>query len=112
MQVQSIQKQPVTKPLIALFDPGSTSSYIKQGALPPGATPVIHRSVQSATTIGGSTQCNRSVEVQGLIWPEFTRSLKVERQRFWVHSNENVRYDAIIGRDLLQQLKLDICYSD
>ena len=112
MQVQSIQKQPVTKPLIILFDPGSTSSYIKQGALPSGATPTVHRSVQSATTIGGSTQCNRSVEIQGLMWPEFTRSLKVERQRFWVHSNENVRYDAIIGRDLLQQLKLDICYSD
>jgi hypothetical protein len=47
-----------------------------------------------------------------MIWPEFISSLTVERHKFWIHDNHNVQYDAIIGRNLLQQLKLDICYSD
>lgn len=80
--------------------------------MPAGATPIVHRSEQQATTISGATKCNRSVVIEGMVWPEFTRSLKVERHQFWVHDNDKVRYDAIIGRDLLQQLKLDICYSD
>ena len=52
------------------------------------------------------------MEVLALTVPEFTRSLKVERHQIWLHNNENVCYDAIVGRDLLQQLKVDICYLD
>jgi hypothetical protein len=38
--------------------------------------------------------------------------LKVDQHEFWIHDNENVRYKSIIGGDLLQELKLDICYLD
>ena len=78
----------------------------------PGATQVVHRSLQKVITLGGATTCNRSVEVLALTVPEFTRSLKVERHQIWLHNNENVCYDAIVGRDLLQQLKVNICYPD
>jgi hypothetical protein len=43
MLVQTIQRQPLTRALIVRFDPRSTSSYLKQGVLPPGAAPVVHR---------------------------------------------------------------------
>ena len=98
--------------MFVLLDPGSTKSYIKESKIPVGATPRLHRDAQEATTLSGAAVSNRSVILQELCFPEFTRSLRVQSHEFWVHGNYNVRYDAIIGRDLLTQLKIDICYSD
>ncbi len=42
MQIENIQGKLTTKTMIVLFDPGSTSSYIKQSVLPVGATPTLH----------------------------------------------------------------------
>ena len=50
--------------------------------------------------------------MEDITYPEFTRSLRLEEHEFWLHINSKVRYDAIIGRDILAALKLDICYSD
>jgi hypothetical protein len=102
----------MTRRLIVLFDPGSTQSHMKGDALPKGATPRVHQQMRQATTLGGETNCNRSVALQGITFPEFTRSMKVDAHEFWIHNNSNVRYDVIIGRDLLTELKLDICHSD
>ncbi|KAI2511766.1 transposition [Fragilaria crotonensis] len=99
--------------MIVLFNPGRTSSsYIKRSVLPVGATPALHDVERKATTLGGETMSNLSVRAQNITLPEFSKSIRVDHHVFWVHDNENVRYDAIIGRDLLRELKLDICYSD
>ena len=112
MQVKAIQEHETSKMMFVLLDPGSTKSYIKESKLPLGATPRIHRNAQEATTLSGAAVSNRSDLLQELCFPEFTRSLQVRSHEFWVHGNHNVRYDAIIGRDLLTELKIDICYSD
>ena len=112
MQTQYVQGKEMEKPMVILFDPGSTRSYIRQQILPAGATPKVHREELFATTLSGESKTNRSVELQNVIFPEFTRSLRLEKCEMWVFDNPNVRYDAIIGRDLLQELKMDICYSD
>jgi hypothetical protein len=113
MQIENIQGKLNTKTMIVLFNPGRTSSsYIKRSVLPVGATPALHDVERKATTLGGETMSNLSVRAQNITLPEFSKSLRVDHHVFWVHDNENVRYDAIIGRDLLRELKLDICYSD
>jgi hypothetical protein len=112
MQVQYVQGKEMEKPMMILFDPGSTRSYVKQQILPAGVTPRLHREELLATTLSGESRTNRSVEIRNIIFPEFTRSLRMEKCEMWVFDNNSVRYDAIIGRDLLQELKIDICYSD
>ena len=112
LQVQYIQEKSITKPLLILFDPGSTRSYINRKSLPAEAKPQIHREMLAATTLSGESTTNESVVLRNIIFPEFTRSLKMETCVMWVFDNPNVRYDAIVGRDLLQELKIDICYSD
>jgi hypothetical protein len=95
-----------------LIRPGKKWSYVKQQILPAGATLRLHREELLATTLSGESRINRSVEIRNIIFPEFTRSLRMEKCEMWVFDNNSVRYDAIIGRDLLQELKIDICYSD
>lgn len=112
MHVKAIQEHETSKMMFVLLDPGSTKSYIKENKLPAGATPRVHRQAQEATTLSGAAVSNRSVLLQELCFPEFTKSLRVRSHEFWIHGNHNVRYDAIIGRDLLTELKIDICYSD
>jgi hypothetical protein len=112
MQVRMIQDHEMRKPLLILFDPGSTKSYIKQSVLPPGATPRLHRELQTAITLSGESKMNRSVILEDIILPEFTKSLRMNRSEMWVFNNPEVKYDAIIGRDLLHEMKIDICYSD
>ena len=112
MQTQYVQGKEMEKPMVILFDPGSTRSYIRKQILPEGTTPSIHREELLATTLSVESKTNRSVQLQNVIFPEFTRSLRLEKCELWVFDSTNVQYDAIIGRDLLQELKMDICYSD
>ena len=53
MQVQYVQGREMEKPMMILFDPGSTRSYVKQQILPAGATPRLHREGLFATTLSG-----------------------------------------------------------
>ena len=62
MQVQYVQGREMEKPMMILFDPGSTRSYVKQQILPAGATPRLHREELLATTLSGESRTNRSVE--------------------------------------------------
>lgn len=98
------------KAMIVLFNPGSTSSYIKRSVLPAQGcdTYVTPRGTQGETTLGGETMRNLSVRAQKITLPEFSRSLQVDQHAFWwVLDNEDVRHhNAIIGRDLLRELKL------
>jgi hypothetical protein len=112
MQAQYMQGKEMEKSMVILFDPGSTRSYIRQQILPAGATPRVHCEELLATTLSGESKTNCSVELRNVIFPEFTRSLRLEKCEMWVFDSTHVRYDAIIGRDLLQELKMDICYSD
>ena len=112
MQIKTLQEKFTTKTMIVLFDPGSTCYNMKQSVLPNGATPTLHQAERKATTLGVETMSSLSVKAQNITLPEFPRSLKVDKHEFWIHDNENVCYDAIIGRDLLQELKLDVCYSN
>jgi len=43
MQTQYVQGKEMEKPMVILFDPGSTRSYIRKQILPEGTTPSIHR---------------------------------------------------------------------
>jgi hypothetical protein len=59
----TIQGNLTTKTMIVLFDPGSTSSYIKWSVLlPKGTTPTLHHAERKATTLGGETMSSLSVK--------------------------------------------------
>jgi hypothetical protein len=63
MQTQYVQGKEMQRPMVILFDPGSTRSYIRQQILPAGATPRVHREELLATTLSGESKTNRSVEL-------------------------------------------------
>jgi hypothetical protein len=65
-----------------------------------------------ATTLSGKSRTNRSVELRNLIFPESARSLRLDKCELWVLDSSSVRYDAVGGQDLRQDLKMDICYSE
>lgn len=78
MKIETLQGKLTTKTMIVLFDPGSTSSYIKRSALPVGATPTLHNVERKATTLGGETMSNLSVRAERITLPEFSRLLQVD----------------------------------
>jgi hypothetical protein len=85
MQVQYVQGKEMEKPsMMILFDPGSTRSYVKQQILPAGAMLRLHLEELLATTLSGESRTNRSMELRNIIFPEFTRSLRLEKCEMWV----------------------------
>jgi hypothetical protein len=112
MQTETLQGKPTTRKMIVLFDPGSTRSYIRQSVLPKRVTPtLVHHAEWKATTLGGERMSSLSLKAQNKMLPVFSRSLKVDQHEFWIHDNDNVRFNAIIGRYyLVQELKLGLCY--
>ena len=107
--VSTIQGQPATKPKIVLFDTGADGSWMKQDALPPGAVPKKGRTTSSAT-LAGDMQSNLTVELQGIVFPDFFKTRRIDKWEVKVF-NAPCRYDAIFGRDLLQELGLIISFQ-
>ena len=108
--VSSIQNQPSGKPLIVLSDTGADSSWLKFKALPPGAIPKKGRAV-SSSALAGNVESNLSAELQGIVFPDFFKTRRIDRWPVKVFKAE-CRYDAIIGRDLLQELGLVIDFKN
>ena len=63
------------KPMVMIFfDPRSTRSYIRQEILSAGTTPKVHRE-----ELNGESKTNLSTELRNVIFLEFARSLRLEK---------------------------------
>ena len=98
------------KILRGLLDSGTSASLINDTKVPKS----VKRRNKMATswnTKGGKFETFARSLISGLQFPQFTTRRSFEHE-FHVFKNEqNEKYDVIIGRDLMQNLGIDIMYS-
>jgi hypothetical protein len=72
-----VQGTSFNRPLLVLFDPGSTSTWLKASTLPRGIQGETKDSITGQTLAGNFTS-NQVVRVQDLSFPEFDRSKRFQ----------------------------------
>jgi len=108
--IKSVNKQALSKPLIGLFDSGSSNTYIKRSALPRGCTPTRIPTMKFAT-LAGNMESSLKVTLDYLSFPEFFK------QRFLTEIEAYVfdapcRYDVIVGRDVLKEIGVELNFKN
>ena len=105
--VKYIQNTRFNRPLRCLYDPGSDNSYIHVRCLPKGVNGKTV-SMRVGTIQGNDTMNTQVFEIEGLIFPEFSPTIKIDRAfRLTQFTNKDSRYDVIFGNDILIPLGID-----
>ena len=99
------QNHVLHKPLICLFDTGSTSTWIKKSVLPEGVVGKVVSSVQGLT-MAGTFKSSLMTTLTDVAFPEFYRSRVLDQVNARIMGTEECRYDIIIGRDVLRHMGL------
>ena len=108
--VQLMQKQQSKKSYVVLFDSGSSHTWWNGKSLPKGCVPQRGESV-SSTTLAGEMQTNLTTKLEGITFPEFFKTRKISSVDARVF-HADCRYDAIIGRDLLEEMGLVLDFKN
>jgi hypothetical protein len=108
--VGAMMKHVVRKPLVVLFDSGSSHTWWNIKSIPGGVVP---RKVDSSSssTLAGPMQSNLEVTVEDVTFPEFFKTRQIGKVEAWVFTAE-CRYDAIIGRDLVRELWMNLDFKN
>ena len=108
--VGSMMKKSYAKPLVVLFDSGSSHTWWNVKSIPGGAVP---RKVEAtnSSTLAGDLKSSLEVTIEDLIFPEFFRTRRLGKIKARVF-NAECRYDAIIGRDVLRDLGLKLDFEN
>ena len=92
----------INKPLLVLFDSGSSSTWMSRKALPRGILGTTGPKITSVT-MAGTFSSSQQVRLENIILPEFYKQRSLEQCNAYVFQAP-CRYDIIIGRDVLRQL--------
>ena len=108
--VGTMMKHAVRKPLVVLFDTGSSHTWWNIKAIPGGVVPrkVDHG---SSSTLAGPMQSNLEITLEDITFPEFFKTQHIGKVEARVFTAE-CRYDAIIGRDLLREIGLNLDFKN
>ena len=98
------------KPLLVLFDSGSTGSWMNAKSLPKGINGKSVTPVQGST-LAGNFKSSREVNLTHLVFPEFSKHKALDKATMRVFDS-HCRYDMIIGRDVLRTLGLNLDFQD
>ena len=108
--VQFVQKQIMNRPMVVLFDSGSTKTWISAKAMPKGAVPTVGEATTSST-LAGEMNSNMTVNLERLVFPEFFKIRIINSVEAKVF-HADCCFDAIIGRDLLSELGLVLDFKN
>ena len=108
--VNSVAKQPSQQSYVVLFDSGSSTTWWNVKSLPPGASP---RRVETTAchTLAGNMSSSMELDLEEITFPEFFRTRQLGKITARVFTAE-CRYDAIIGRDVLQDMGLKMDFKN
>ena len=101
--VQNVQFQ---RPLLVLFDSGSTTSWFNRKTLPTGVEATTVESI-TGSTMAGTFSSNQQVHLTNLVLPEFRHNQFIPDLPCRVFTAE-CRYDMILGRDALRRFGLEL----
>ena len=105
MKIKAINGVPLTRPLIALCDSGSTGTLIKDSSLPFGAKPIITKHVTVSTTTQGKHECNETTFMEHIKLPEFVNGRSIEGLQANVFHSPSCPYDVILGTNFFKRLE-------
>ncbi len=108
--IGSAKNHKMTKPLLCLFDSGSTSSWIKKSSIPAGCNGTT-TTVVTGQTMAGTFTSNQALTCNNVSFPEFFRARSFESVGARIFFSE-CRYDVIFGRDLISQMGLILDFKD
>jgi hypothetical protein len=96
---------------LALLDTGCSSSLIDAAIVDETFNATLSKTKTKWTTQAGTFEMRGTVKMEQYIFPQFTNRRKVDSQfhMFWKCAEDT--YDVIIGRDILLEIGLTICYN-
>ena len=100
----------IKKPLLCLFDSGSTSTWIKKTSIPPGCNGTTTTTV-TGQTMAGTFTSSQALTCNNVTFPEFFRSCSFESFTTRIFFSE-CRYDVIFGRDMISKMGLVLDFKD
>ena len=96
-----------TKLIKCLIDTGSTKTLLASSAV--GTAKICkNKTTRQFNTIAGPTQSSEYTKLEFTL-PEWSTSKKISWKTYLTPQIGN--YDMIIGRDIMQELKMDVLYS-
>ncbi|KAG7360643.1 retroviral aspartyl protease [Nitzschia inconspicua] len=110
MLIKSWKGKTLDRPLLCLIDTGSTYSWIKTKSLPPGVNGTTVTPV-SSQTLAGKLESNQVISNVDVTFPEFHRQRTVHQRTFRLVNN-HMRYDVIIGRDILKHCGFKVDFEN
>ena len=105
---RTLQNHDLTEPLMVLFDPGSTNSWLNVSKVPKGVNGQLVEEV-TGNTMAGSFTSKLAVTLKDVCFPEFHHDRLIDSLQARVFHSP-CRYDLIVGRlDLkyLMGMKID-----
>ena len=106
----SIVRETGRKNYVCLLDSGTSSSLMSDKLVGKNAKVTSNRTVKWETK-AGEFKTKKEVLVKDCKLPQFTTNRKFEGKFNLFKKHKNDRYHAILGRDLLEKIGLDLLYS-
>ena len=110
LTLKKVQGAITERTLMALCDSGSTTTMINRRAFPYGVNTMKGRAVRTETTQGTFTH-NEQVTLTGMTFPEFGRR-RIRDRVVGVFNSPTCRYDIILGRDVLKETGMALCFKN
>ena len=107
--VETIQGQPLRRPLKVLFDSGSSRTLINPKIIPPSVTAHQLKSQVNLQTGGGIVQARQGVKLRQIRFPELSPTRVYTMEAEAIMSPHTTRYDVILGHDVMVSARMAIC---
>eukprot|EP00804_Cyclotella_cryptica_P013619 CCRYP_012964-RA/>CCRYP_012964-RA protein AED:0.29 eAED:0.29 QI:0/-1/0/1/-1/1/1/0/528 len=98
--------------LRVLLDSNLTVSIIKRSVLPPKVVTKTISETKNISILAGKLQAQEVVTLRDLRLPEFDKNQCISQQKASVFDNDNVRYDIILGTNILSKTGIRLKYSE
>jgi hypothetical protein len=111
LMARSINNHASEDALLALMDSGSNAVFINRSKLPAGCTPSLLPRRMTSTTAAGTFTVTARVNLEDVVLPEFSRSLRIDKLTALVFDAPDCKYDVIVGRNFMLPNNFDIKFS-
>ncbi len=85
---------------------------IKRSALPKGIITKLLGDTKLVRTLAGRLKTQEVVTMQDIRLPEFDKNRRINQQKVLVFDNNNVKYNIILGSNILSKTGIKFNYSE
>jgi hypothetical protein len=85
---------------------------IKRSALPKGVITKLIGDIKLVRTLAGCLKMQEVVTMRDIRLPEFNKNRRINQQKVLVFDSDNVKYDIILGTNVLSKTGIKLNYSE